>query len=150
MENRFLLLFILLFTLFSCSNTDYQKIIINNSNKTISLLSPDFVIDSVSIQKFGKTEYSCSLDNKYLGTNKIIMTKDNKGYNVYTNNLKSFNCNDNNLSLTIIIRKRGATTKVTENIAMNLETNSNIQVKDYKFYPCSKKIDTLETDRSFK
>lgn len=150
MENKCLVI-ILFFIFFGCTNLDYQKIIIDNDTKTISLLSSDFVIDSVSIEKFGKAEYSISLNNKSLGKNKIILTKDNQGYNIYNNNLNSFYCNDENLSLSIIIRKKGATTKVTENMAMNYKVNSDIQVlRSYSYHPCSKTIDTLETDRSFK
>lgn len=149
MENKCLVI-ILFFIFFGCTNLDYQKIIIDNDTKTISLLSSDYVIDSVSIEKFGKAEYSISLNNKSLGKNKIIMTKDNQGYKVYNNNLKSLYCNDVNLGLSIIIRKKGTTTKVTENMAMNYRVNSDIQVLIYKYQPCSKTIDTLETDRSFK
>lgn len=150
MENKYLVI-ILFFIFFGCTNLDYQKIIIDNNTKTISLLSSDFVIDSVSIEKFGKAEYSISLNNKSLGKNKIILTNNNQGYNIYNNNLNLLYCNDENLSLSIIIRKKGATTKVTENMAMNYKINSDIQVlRSYTYDPCSKTIDTLETDRSFK
>jgi hypothetical protein len=151
MENKSLLAILFLFAFFGCTNLDYQKIIINNDKKTISLLDSNFVIDSISVEKFGKAEYSISLNNKSLGKNSIILTKDNQGYNVYNNNLKSLDCNDDNLSLSIIIRKKGTTTRVTENMAMNYKVNADIQVlRSYTYHPCSKKIDTLETDRSFK
>lgn len=151
MGNKILILIFFIFLLIGCSDTNYQKIVIDNQNKSISVLSNDFVIDSICIQKFGVIKYSSSLYDKTSGTNKIYLTKKNDGYELYTNKLDSLNCNDENLSLAIYIRKKGSSVRVTENISIGLEVTPDIQVLRGLIYsPCSKEIDSIETDRSFR
>lgn len=139
-----------LFIFFGCTNIEYQKIIIDNNKKTISLLDSNFVIDSISITKFGKAHLSISLKDKLRGSSYLDINNLNSDYKINVNELNTLQCDDENLGLLIIIRKKGESVKVTENMANNFETNPNIQVLDRKYFPCSKKIDTLETDGSFK
>jgi len=150
MENKSLLIIMLTFIFFGCTNIDYQKIVIDNNKRTISILDSDFVIDSISISKFGKTKYSISLKDKLLGSTDLDINQPNSAYKVYVDELSTLLCDDKNLSLLIIIRKKGEPVKVAENVANNFETNPYIQVLYRKYSPCSKEIDTLETDGNLK
>lgn len=149
-SNKSILVFIV-FLLMGCSNTNYNKIVIDNEKKTISILGDDFVIDSVSIQSFDIIKYSSSLNNKLQGENVVYLTRKNHGYELYVDKLDSLNCDDENLSLSIYIRKRGSTEIVTEDISIGIKVSPNIQVlRGLRYLPCSKEIDTFETDRSFR
>lgn len=150
METKYLVVILILFISFGCTNIDYQKIIINNDKKTISLLNSNFVVDSISIRKFEKPILSISLKNKLLGSSYLNINNPNSGYKVYVNELSTLQCYDKDVSILIIIRKKGESLKVTEKMANNFETNPNIQVLYSKYLPCSKEIDTSETDGSFK
>ena len=151
MGNKILILVFFIFLFTGCSETNYQKIVVDNQNKSISVLGDDFVIDSICIQKFGVIKYSSSLNNKPSGANRVYLTKNNVGYEMYVNKLDSLNCNDENLSLAIYIRKKGSTVRVTEDISIGLEVTPDIQVlRGVRYSPCSNEIDSMETDRSFR
>lgn len=150
MKNKSLVTILFLIIFYGCTNIDYKKIIIDNDKKTIAILDSNFVIDSISISKFGKAHLSISLKDKLRGSSYLNINNPNSGYKVYVNELNTLQCDDKNLGLLVIIRKKGKPIKVTENMANNFETNSNIQVLDRKYFHCSKEIDTSETDGSFK
>ncbi|MFH6959385.1 hypothetical protein ACHRV1_18470 [Flavobacterium aquidurense] len=150
MENKSTLIVLLLFLLFGCRNVDYQKIIINNKNKTISLLDSSFVIDSISVRKFGKAKLSISLKDKLLGSSFLDIRNPDSGYKTYVNELNNLSCEDKNLGLSIIIRKKGESLKITEDMANNFERNRFVQVLYIKYFPCSNEIDTLQTDGHLK
>jgi hypothetical protein len=149
LNNYRLMIFFFLLIISGCSNVDYQRIVIDNEKKTISILDSNFVIDSISIGKFGKSNLSISLKDKIQGISFLNITHPNPAYKVYVDEFSALNCDDN-LSLLIIIRKKGESVKVTEDIANNFKTNPNIQVLYRKYFPCKKEIDTIETDGHFK
>lgn len=144
MINKYIVILIL-FVVCSCSNFKKQKIIINNEKKTISLQDSTFVIDSICIRKFKDTYFSTVLINKSKGSSELGMDSSNEGYKIYSNKLSKIPCNDENLVILVIIRKRGNATKVTEEIALNFEKNEFIQASYAKYFLCSNPIDTLET-----
>jgi hypothetical protein len=148
--NYRLVIFFFFLIISGCSNVDYQRIIINNEKKAISILDSNFVIDSISIGKFGKSKLSISLKDKMQGISFLDIIHPNPAYKVYVDEFSALNCDDENLTLSIIIRKKGESIKVTEDLANNFKTNPNIQVLYRKYFPCSKEIDTIETDGHFK
>ncbi|WP_284653544.1 hypothetical protein [Flavobacterium terrisoli] len=148
--NYILTIIPVLFISTGCSNIDYQKIVINNHKKTIKLLNPNFVIDSISISKFGKSKLSISLQNKLQGNSFLDITQPNLAYKVYADKFDYLSCDDPNLTLRIIIRQKGKDVKLTENVANNFETNPYIQTLYIKYLPCSKEVDTFETDGHLK
>ena len=147
MKKRSILFLVLVIICLGCNKVGYQKIIIDNNKKTISLLDTDFVIDSISIMKFGKPKLSISLINKEEGASYVSINHPDAGY-VYADRLSTLDCDDQNFSVLIIVRKKGAAEKVTNQT--NIKTNKNIQVASAKYVPCSNEIDTLETVGSFK
>lgn len=150
MESKTLILYLLLIIVSGCTNVDHKRIVINNSKKTISVLDSTFVIDSVSISKFGKPKFSISLKNKRLGLNHLDLDQSYSEYKNYVNDLNTLQCNDINLNLSIVIRKKGESVRVTQDMANNFEQNPFIQVLFAKYSPCSKGIDTIETSGFYK
>lgn len=148
--NHILTIIPILFIFIGCSNIDYQKIVINNDKKTISLLNSSFVIDSVLIRKFGKPKFTAGLKNKSLGSNFIDLYYPNSEYRIYHDSLSFLSGSDDNLGLLIFIRKKGSNVKITEDIESGLEVNPDIQRLYIKYLPYSKGIDTLETDGYYK
>jgi hypothetical protein len=150
MENKTLILYLLLIIVSGCTNVDHKKIIINNSKKTISVLDSNFVIDSFSISKFGKPKFSISLKNKRLGSSYLDLNQSYYEYKNYVNDLNTLQCNDINLNLSIIIRKKGESVRVTQDIANNFKQSPFIQILFAKYSPCSKETDTIETSGFYK
>ncbi|HET7178556.1 MAG TPA: hypothetical protein VFI14_02475, partial [Chryseosolibacter sp.] len=60
-----------LYALASCTRVEYQAIKIDLQNRQVSVLSNDFVIDSVSIEKFGRLYFSKSLVSKKDGSHQV-------------------------------------------------------------------------------
>jgi hypothetical protein len=141
-----------LLTLSSCTPIDYQTFKIDNLNKEISIISSDeFVIDSISVERFGSLYFSKSLKDKSKGESKIALDKSNNEYQVYIDSLSVLKCDTDNLSLDIVIRKKGSTIKVTKEMAMNFKHLDEIQIlRGLKYEHCSKQIDTLESERRYK
>lgn len=136
----------------NCMKVDYQTFQLDNLNKEISIISSDeFVIDSVSIERFGGLYFSKSLKDKSRGKSIISLDESYKEYQIYVDSLSALKCDTDNLSLDIIIRKKGSTIKVNKEIAMNFKHLDEIQtLRGLKFEYCSKQIDTFEADRRYK
>ncbi len=144
------LLLILFFS--SCVPVDYQNLKIDNADKEISIInSEEFVIDSISIERFGVLYFSKSLKNKSKGKASISMIEKDNDYQVYVDSLSVLKCDEDDLSLDIIIRKKGSNVKVTKEIAKNFKHLDDIQIlRGLKYNPCDKRIDTLRTDGRYK
>lgn len=142
----------LIISVSSCTSVDYQTLKIDNQNKELEIVSSEeFVIDSVSIEKFGTLYFSKSLEDKTKGSKSISFKNIDTGYQTYIDSLSVLNCDDDNLSLDIIIRKKGSNIKITKEIAMNFKHFDEVQIlRGLKYKPCSKEIDTIETDRRYK
>lgn len=94
----------LLFFLLSCENNfKYQKVKIDGKNKTIEILSSDFVFDSIIIENNNKIFYNAKLVDRSKGINLLFINDFSKaGYKIskpdfedmcnqkYENNLISF------------------------------------------------------------
>ncbi|OED47249.1 hypothetical protein AB832_00645 [Flavobacteriaceae bacterium (ex Bugula neritina AB1)] len=143
---------ILITIVFSCNSIDYQTIKIDNQNKEIEIINSEkFVIDSVSIEKLGKLYFSKSLKNKSKGSKLISLKNNDSDYRLYIDSLSTLKCDDDNLSLDIVIREKGSVIRITKEIAMNFKHFKEAQVlRGLKYEPCSKKISILGTDRQYK
>lgn len=139
-------LFVLLILLATgCQYTDYQSLIINTDDNEIHLLnSNDFVIDSISIDYLGKNYYSLALIDKSQGKGEISLATPCIDYKLHLNDLKNLNCEED-VGLNIVIRKKGATVKLTNDLANNYKHSKDIQVlKGYKYRTCIKVVDTVK------
>lgn len=140
-----------LYALASCTRVEYQAIKIDLQNRQVSVLSNDFVIDSVSIEKFGRLYFSKSLVSKKDGSHQVSIGARDNGYRIQIDSLSLLQCGEDNLNLVIIIRRMGSNVRVTRNIAMNFEHVDEIQtLHGVKYSPCSKSIDTLMTDKRWR
>lgn len=142
----------LIITVSSCTPIDYQTLKVDNQNQELEIISSgEFVIDSVSIEKFGTLYFSKSLEDKTKGSKSISFKNVDMDYQTYIDSLSVLKCDDDNLSLDIIIRKKGSNIKITKEIAMNFKHLDEVQIlRGLKYNPCSKEIDTMETDRRYK
>jgi hypothetical protein len=143
---------LLVLTFSSCTPVDYQTLKINSADKEISIISSDeFIIDSISVERFGILYFSKSLKNKSEGKSMISLSKNDNDYQVYVDSLSVLKCDDDDLSLDIIIRRKGSKVKVTKEVAQNFKHLDDIQIlRGLKYNPCSKQVDTLRTDGRYK
>lgn len=145
MGNKYTITIFISCIFFCCSRVKQQKIIIDNEKKIISAVDSTFVIDSICIKKFNEVQFSTSLNNKSKGASQFDMNYTNIGYKTYVNKLEMIPCNDENLSILIIVRKKEHPIKASKEIIQNFKKNEFIQVSYSKYFSCSKRVDTLET-----
>lgn len=134
---------IFIFFIVSCE-TDfrYQKIKIDSKNKTIEILSNDFVFDSIDIGNYKTSYYNLVLLKKNKGTN-IINLSDPKSdyYRCNDNNFgemcKDLNFNSNN-GIDIYIRNRKYFGK---NISVDRD---KVQRFNISYLPCDNKVIILD------
>ena len=74
-----------------------------------------------------------------------------EAYTKHVDSLAGLKCNEDNLNLGVIIRKKGSVVKVNKRIAEGTAHNAEIQTLiRLKYDPCSKGIDTVTTDKVWK
>ena len=137
----------LLIILSAC--VDYQEIKIDNKKKEISIISSDsYVVDSIVVERFGKVFFSKSLKDKTKGSSSVLLDDSDQGYEIKIDSLAILNCDTDNLSLDVIIRKKGSPIEVTNDIAKGFKFHDDIQIlRGLKYEHCSKHIDTFKLDR---
>ncbi|WP_286926221.1 hypothetical protein [Flavobacterium sp. UBA4197] len=139
--NLFLLFFIL-----SCENNfNYQKVKIDSKNKTIEILSSDFVFDSITIENHKKTFYNAKLVDKSQGTNLLLINDfSKKGYRISKSDFDDM-CNqkyENNLTnFDIYIRHKDYK---SESI---FEDRDKIQRFNIAYLPCDSQIIIIDAIR---
>lgn len=142
----------LVFAFLGCTSVGYQVLKIDYANNEISIINSDeFVIDSISIERFGILYFSKSLREKSKGVSVIKLDESNTQYKVFVDNLHVLECDMDNLSLDIFIRKKGSTFKIAKKIAMNFKHLNSVQtLRGLKYEHCSQRIDTFETERRYR
>lgn len=134
-----------------CFSPGSQNVKLNWAENRISVLSDSFVIDSIFIERFGELYYAKGLLNKGRGENDVFLYGAKDDYIEYVNKLSSLNCNEDNLNLGVILRKKGSLIKVTRTIAQGLEHPQEIQTLiRLKYEPCAKKIEIKSADKIWK
>jgi hypothetical protein len=131
------------------SRTNFSVRIDQSDNGSITVLDEsDFVIDSLVITGRGMVYFSKGLTTKLNGSSKTSIGRQDLGYKIYTDSLRSLTCGDHFIGMDIILRKRGSNVKVTNDIAQGFRRIPEIYiVKGVKYIPCSKEVDTLLTER---
>jgi len=148
METKFIYLFIITFFFFSCDNTDYQVLKIDNQNKKVEVLDSNYVIDSIAFEKDNKNIFSISLKNKFEGSNTIDLSKVSSEYKLYINHIDSIGCN--NVSGIIFIRKKGFRENISKEVIRQKKHYQEIQQFFLTLKPCSNSIEEIKALRRLK
>ena len=137
---------VLMSFIMSCeSDFKYQKIKIDSRNKTIEILSNDFVFDSIDIGNYKSSFYNLVLLNKNGGTNIIqLSNKKNENYRCNVSNLNNM-CNDLNFNsnngIDIFIRSKKYSEK-----SLSVDRDK-VQRFNISYLPCDNKVVTLDAIR---
>ncbi len=148
MKLRKVLVFSVVLTFFMIScETDfkYQKIKIDSKNKTVEILSNDFVLDSIDIGNYKTSFYNLVLLKKDKGTNIVNLTNPkNDYYRCNINNLgdmcKDLNFNSNN-GIDIFIRSKKYSGK-----SLSVDRDK-VQRFNISYLPCDNKVVILDAIR---
>ena len=146
---KIVLLIIICFYFESCFQFNGEKIEINYKDKTIKVLSDDYIIESILMKNNQTRYYVLELEDNGKGRN-VINFKDKQpiGYNVVVDSLSyycSLKTSVDSPGLWVTIRKKGFEKNVSGN------DFKEIQYFNYNKLPCSSTIiDTIVASNPYK
>jgi len=146
---KIILLIIICFYFESCFQFNGEKIEINYKDKTIKVLSDDYVIESILMKNNQTRYYFLELEDTKKGSN-IINFKDKQrsGYNILVDSLRYYCSRKPNIdspAVWVIIRKKGFKSKV------NGYDFKEVQYFNYNRLPCNSTIiDTIIASNPYK
>jgi len=143
MVNKMVAVCIILILMSSCYRRQHIPIKIDYSSGVITVLDNNWVVDSISIYRFGKTYKTVTLVDKTMGKSTLSLNRKNIGYRIFKDSLKPEDCDDN-FGISLILRKRGHNDKLTDKIAHNRVFIENISSSPNNIYrACTTSIDTI-------
>jgi hypothetical protein len=145
---KIILLIIICFQFGSCFQFKGEKIEINYRDKTIKVLSDDYVIESVMMKNTQTKYYVLELKDSVKGSNIINFKNKPLGYNIVVDSLEHY-CSlppeIDSPGVWITIRKRGPKGKTKS------DNFKEIQYFNYNKLPCgSTLIDTITASNPYK
>lgn len=146
---KIILLIIICFYFESCFQFNGEKIEINYKDKTIKVLSDDYVIESILMKNNQTRYYFLELEDTKKGSN-IINFKDKQrsGYNILVDSLRYYCSRKPNIdspAVWVTIRKKGFKSKV------NGYDFKEVQYFNYNRLPCNSTIiDTIIASNPYK
>jgi hypothetical protein len=132
-----------------CEHPKYQRIAIDFDKGKVKILShSEFVFDSVFVTRHNKLIFSKSLVDKRKGRTDLSFKHEDFGYKTFINRLSDYNCSENELVLQMILRRKRAEYKLTQDIAEDFVHIDGIQVvTGVRYVVCDGGRDTVMVNR---
>lgn len=144
---KIVLLIIICFHFGSCFEFNGEKIEINYKDKTIKVLSDDYVIESVMMKNNQTKYYVIELKDTMKGSQIINFKNKTTGYDIVVDSLDYYCSSISNIDspgVWVTIRKKGLKSNTNDNF-------KEIQYFNYNKLPCgSALIDTITASNPYK